>query len=260
MSTKYLGDTFDIHGGGVDLVFPHHENEIAQAEAAGKPFARWWVHNGLLTVNGEKMSKSLKNFITVEQASKTCEGSVDVLKMFFLGTHYRNPIDYSNKNLKAAEARYQGLLYFLRSTDAQREDATIPTRPLEATVKLEQEFEKAMDEDLNTPQALAALDLAINRASAVTFVTKNDSDDRQRAAKGNAVVIADALLKVGRVLGLFTGYKPLKLGAELRKLIHERETARQRKDFGTSDEIRRRIGDMGFLIADTAGGPVVLPK
>ena len=117
MSTKYLGDQFDIHGGGVDLVFPHHENEIAQAQAAGKPFATYWLHNGLLTINGQKMSKSLGNFVTVDAAIDACHGHADALKVFFLSSHYRSPVDYTASNITAAYNRWWHLARLLE--DAQ---------------------------------------------------------------------------------------------------------------------------------------------
>src|SRR3989338_8750973 len=157
MSTKFLGNTFDIHGGGLDLIFPHHENEIAQAQAAGKPFARCWVHNGLLTVNGEKMSKSSGNYITVEQALKSCQNDPNILKVLFLNSHYRSPLDYTEKNLRAAAGRANRLWDFLFAAESQRSSSD-PVTDLPEIRKCQDDFMAAMDEDLNTPQALAVLD------------------------------------------------------------------------------------------------------
>ncbi len=248
MSTKYLGEAFDIHGGGLDLIFPHHENEIAQAQAAGKPFAKYWVHHGLLTVNGEKMSKSLGNFITVEAALKECGGQPDVLKVFFLSTHYRSPIDYSPANLRAAEGRYRRLVnFFYRVMNAD-----LPTesgeQPAPAPVlNLQDEFVKAMDDDLNTPRALAALDGLVTAGYA-----SSESSHRMIASK--------YMSTLGKTLGLFKGLVGTRLSREQHELLQQREKARQQKQFKDADQIRATFAAQGLTIEDTPEGPVVLPK
>ena len=247
MSTAYLGDAFDIHGGGVDLVFPHHENEIAQAHALGKPFAKHWIHNGLLTVNGEKMSKSLGNFITVDQALKDA-GHVDALKIFFLGTHYRSPIDYSARSLQAALGRYRRMINFFHrvmNTDLPIESSEqfAPSTILE----LQDDFISAMDDDLNTPKALAALD---------GLVTAGYASSEQ----SHRVIASSYLSTLGKTLGLFGGLVSRRLSREQQELLRKREEARQRQDFAAADQIRAAFGAQGLAIEDTPEGPVVLPK
>ncbi len=248
MSTKELGDAFDIHGGGVDLVFPHHENEIAQARGAGKPFATYWVHNGLLTVNGEKMSKSLGNFVTVEEALAACGGEPDVLKVFFLGTHYRSPIDYSATNLQAASGRYRRMVHFFHRVM----NTELPTESGEAVTPadiLDQQdrFLSAMDDDLNTPKALAALDGLVTAGYA-----SSDSVHRFIASR--------SMRTLGETLGLFTGLKGWRLSPEQQQLLRKREEARQRRNFAEADKIRTDFAAQGLLIEDTPEGWVVLPK
>ena len=248
MSTKYLGDRFDIHGGGVDLVFPHHENEIAQAQAAGKPFARVWVHNGLLTVNGEKMSKSLGNFITVEDALKECGGQSDVLKVLFLSTHYRSPLDYSRTSVQAAMARYRRMVNFCHRVM----NRDLPTESGEQfkpapVLELQDEFENAMEEDLNTPRALAALD------GLVTF-------GYAASEPVHRMLASNALFALGKKLGMFVGFVGVRLSSEQLELLQKRNEARQRKDFEAADRIRAIFESPGYRIEDTPEGPVVLPS
>jgi cysteinyl-tRNA synthetase len=235
MSTKELGDAFDIHGGGVDLVFPHHENEIAQARALGKPFAKTWLHNGLLTVNGEKMSKSLGNFVTVDQALAGA-GDPNVIRMLFLGAHYRSPLDYGPAALQAARGRYDGLLEFLRRAPAGGGGGGAQVDALTA------EFAQALDDDLSTPGALAALDklAAAGRA-------------------GAAAAAARRIRELAAVLGLTFPAKT-DVPADILRRAKARDEARGRKDFASADRLRREIESLGYTIDDTPKGPVVLPK
>ncbi|MBI1992806.1 MAG: class I tRNA ligase family protein [Candidatus Omnitrophica bacterium] len=216
--------------------FPHHENEIAQAQAVGKPFAKCWVHNGLLTVNGEKMSKSLGNFITVEQALKECEGEPDVLKMFFLGAHYRSPMDYTSTNVGSASARYKNLCDFLdRAYNIGRGNEP------SSVSAFTDAFEEAMDDDLNTPKALAAFENMVNRSAC-------------------SVEAADAVRRMGGALGLLGRYEPVMLTEHQRERLNEREAARRRKDYPAGDVIRKEFAAGGLVIEDTASGPVVRRK
>ena len=269
MSTRYLGDAFDIHGGGVDLVFPHHENEIAQAQALGKPFAKYWIHNGLLTVKGEKMSKSLGNFITVEQALKECGNEAeDVLKFFFLGVHYRSPIDYTVANLDAAGGRLDGLLSFLHRADTWRSSSP-PQALCPEAAQLEQEFENAMSEDLNTSEALAVLDKLANYGNQWVLDMRlpekmhpqeelQDSSQKFSAIPMKIVRTADSILKLGRILGLFSRY--FELTPELRERVNEREMARRQKNFEKADKIRKEFEGDGLIIEDSERGPIVRRK
>jgi len=247
MSTKYLGDTFDIHGGGVDLVFPHHENEIAQAQAAGKPFARCWIHNGLLTVNGEKMSKSLGNFITVEQVLRDYSNA-DVIKLFFLKTHYRSPIDFSTERIQEAKKNCEEFSRFFQLCDQIKDNLPLGgSTDFSGALNL---FQDAMDEDLNTPEALAVL-----FAIAKTGITAIES--------GNANLLRTVrdhyttLLKLGKVFGLFQQAAPStssEITVWITFKIEERNQAKKEKDFSKADEIREEVKKRGFLLIDTAGG------
>jgi len=274
MSTAYLGDAFDIHGGGVDLVFPHHENEIAQAQALGKPFAKYWVHNGLLTVNGEKMSKSLGNYITVEAALKSAFQKPDALKTFFLGSHYRSPIDYSEENILAANRRLIGWVSFLDWAEHYRKGFDQRNIEPETVAKLRVEFMSAMDDDMNTAAALSVLDRLVTlgrqaekkllltqiRPAEISLVTFRGPDEAS-SIKNELVAAADAIRDLGsKVFGLFSKNSAEQVPEKVQTLIHERETARQRQDFKQADVLRKQIEDAGFLVADTSGGPVIRPK
>jgi len=276
MSTVYLGDAFDIHGGGVDLLFPHHENEITQAQAAGKPFAKYWVHNGLLTVNGEKMSKSLGNFITVERAIQESGGEADALKMFFLSAHYRSPIDYANESIEAARRRRLGLLMFLEGAERWRLPSKAQVPPRKEIADLVKQFETAMDDDMNTPQALASLDglvrlgnqweqglrARLKPPAGGRFQTSSDVVANQNL-KADIVRVADTIRQLGSLFGLFQKreeYEPVKLTPEHETMLRQREEARQRLDFKTADRIRQEFASQDLVIEDTDKGPLVRRK
>ncbi len=223
MSTDLLGEAFDIHGGGQDLVFPHHENELAQAIGAGKPFARTWLHNGLLTVNGQKMSKSLGNFVTIEEALK--KHPADVLRMFFLSAHYRSPLDFTWERLDEAAHAYERWTGFIAHSQRAGADGA-------GTAEIEAEFREAMEDDLNTPRALACLHRLAGHPGA-----------------------SGKLREMGKVLGFFQSAEKTDPAAE--KLIAERDEARRKKDFATSDKIRKQLTEMGYVVEDTTGKTVV---
>ena len=242
MSRAYLGHTLDIHGGGIDLVFPHHENEIAQSECACPcvPFARHWVHNGWLTVEGEKMSKSLGNFITIRDALAETPG--EVIRLVLLSTHYRHPMDWSADGLRQARANLDRLYTALRNAGAAADR-------VEDTV--EPEVEAALCDDLNTPKALAALHrLAgdLNRAG-----------DEAARTKARA-----ALHGSGALLGLlqadpeawFRGAEQEDgmSDAEIEALIAARTAARAQRDFAEADRIRDAMSAEGITLEDTADG------
>jgi len=275
MSTAYLGDAFDIHGGGVDLVFPHHENEIAQAQAAGKPFAKYWVHNGLLMVNGEKMSKSLGNFITVERALQDAFQEPDALKVFFLGAQYRSPMDYTQNNILAAASRLDGWVDFLHLARNYRSAPLLCTEPYPNELKqFKIKFFEFMDNDLNTPAALAVLDRLIawgyesveERTLLVQGRQANEAPIRYRPSDevarlhGNIVLAADTVLELARILGVLSDYKEDVVPEEIMALVNERELARGKKEFEKSDVLRKQIEELGFIVADTSSGPVIRKK
>jgi cysteinyl-tRNA synthetase len=245
MSSDILGNEFDIHGGGIDLIFPHHENEIAQSEGAGKKFARYWMHNGLLTINNEKMAKSLGNFISIKDFLAKYKDP-DYLKLLFLNTHYRHPVDYTEDKIaemKAQKERFVILLEKLNRVSGTRTPDTGPRSPLN---DFGVRFEEAMDDDFNTPLALASLfDL-------VTYANK------QMESLGSGG-IRDMLIRSSKVLGLDLSRSISASEIDddaISELIRERDGARENKDFKKSDEIRKRLVGHGIILEDTKDGTV----
>ena len=249
MSTKLLGDDFDIHGGGLDLIFPHHENEIAQAQALGKGFARCWVHNGLLTVRGEKMSKSQGNWLTLEEVFADFPHP-DHLKIFFLKTHYRSPIDFSKARMDEAKRNWEEFSWLIQHVDQLPDRVTPGAAPQKSASDGRSLFTEAMDDDVNTPKAMAALfDLTRRGREALQKGTADESATARSC-------VAD-LLDLGMVLGLFQqGVADVNAQARTRieALIKERDGARQRKDFSRADAIRTSLQDEGYHLTDTPRG------
>lgn len=251
MSMAILGESFDIHAGGQDLIFPHHENEIAQSEAAtGKPFARYWLHNGYINVDNQKMSKSLGNFFTVRDISR--EFDLEAVRMFMLSVHYRNPVNFSRELIQQAEAALTRLRTAReRLAEAQRADETPEDTVFTASLDgFRTRFEAAMDDDLNTADALGALfDLA---RACNTFVTQPRGGDAIDAA----AVLFDRLCGV---LGLLQHKRDAAAPAEALELLEQRQQARAARDFARADEIRDRLKAMGFAVEDTKQGPKLKP-
>jgi cysteinyl-tRNA synthetase len=285
MSSKFLGLPFDIHGGGMDLRFPHHENEIAQAEAAtGKRFAKYWMHIGLLTINGEKMSKSLGNIINIRDLLKAWDA--EVLRMFFVQAHYRSPPDFSEKALTDIK---KGLDRLYRVKERIEEQAKKGSRQKLVTSKLTDaeelyyhaieelqiEFESAMDDDFNTPKAFASLFDFVNASNKFFEQYPKPNPDLCHYA-------LEVYLRIGNVLTLFQptpqsqtreesgvvqklqtllsslGKKTEKKTVELlmNEVLSAREEARTSKNWHTADLIRKNLETLGFEIQDTAQGPV----
>ncbi len=244
MSVKYLGSTFDIHGGGLDLIFPHHENELAQSQAAGHAFARWWVHHGLLTVNGEKMSKSLGNYITVDQALEQCGGNPDVLKLFFLKTHYRSPIDYSGAKVEEAK---KNLEEFHRFFEHFRQVFGESDMTMVEASDEEKNFYDALEDDLNTPKALVSLFNLVNMGQKAL-------DSQSSDGKHDAYVMHRQLSDCGKRLGLFLSVKAEDLDGAIQARIDDRNAARRARDFQRADEIRQALEREGILLTDTPAG------
>jgi len=238
MSESFLGESFDIHGGGLDLVFPHHENEIAQSECAhgGRQFVRYWLHNGYVTVEGEKMSKSLGNFFTVRQLLEEGHRG-EAIRLALLSAHYRQPLDFSRDALKASKQALDRFYTALRETgDVKAEAGEIPV-----------EIAAALEDDLNTPLALSALhecSTALNKA-------------KHESAKA---ALKSALLAGGAALGLLQGnpVEWFKSGTEderaIGDLISARNAARNAKNFAEADRIRKELEDMGVILEDRPGG------
>ena len=264
MSSSLLGDSFDIHGGGRDLIFPHHENEIAQSEgASGKPFVRYWLHNGFVNVNQEKMSKSLGNFFTIRDILKIYDP--EVVRFFILTAHYRSPIDFSDQNLIEAQ---NGLSRFYEALDsAEKALAGIAEVAVtsEAGAQLETRFREAMDDDFNSALAIAHLFEGVrtmNRLSATKkFAKKPDLVAQVRDLHAT-------ILRLGEVLGIFhsqpvawltkvklAGLAKLEISQEeIDSLIEQRLAARQEKNFARSDEIRDELEARGIELLDSREG------
>lgn len=251
MSMAILGESFDIHGGGQDLIFPHHENEIAQSEAAtGKPFARYWMHNGYINVDNQKMSKSLGNFFTVRDISK--EFDLEAVRMFMLSVHYRNPVNFSRDLIRQAETALTRLRTAReRLAEAQRCEGTAEDVAWIASLAdYRNRFESAMDDDLNTADAIGVLfDFA---RACNTFVT----EPRGGEAIDAAAKLFDELVGV---LGLLQHKRETAASDEAMKLLEERQQARKAKDFARADAIREQLRQLGFAVEDTAQGPKLKP-
>jgi cysteinyl-tRNA synthetase len=248
MAMQYLGESFDLHGGGDDLIFPHHECEIAQAEACtGKPFSRYWVHNGMVNMGKEKMSKSLGNTLNIREIVKRHDP--DALRLWMLGTHYRNMLEWSEERVDESARALDRLARLLHDAAAVRSGAAAqaPAAYGEFTTR----FERAMDDDFNTPQALGVL-FDFSRVLA---------EARDRAAGGEFVAGVDELMRLGRALGLFERRAGLDgPPAEARRLASARDEARARRDFKRADELRQEIAQLGWLVEDTPSGSRLTPK
>jgi len=257
MSSDILGDEFDIHGGGIDLIFPHHENEIAQSEGAGKKFARYWIHNGLLTISGEKMAKSLGNFVTIADFLAAYKDA-DLLKLLFLGTHYRHPVDYTEEKMgetKAAKARFVILFEKINRIVESREKRVERESKSKTEIgEFRKRFEAAMDDDFNTPMALACLFDLVTHANKLMQgeqASFSDEDLAQVAAVGGL------LTELSGVLGLSLLEKKACTGiddAEVEGLIDERNKARAGKNFKRADDIRKELSEKGVILEDTKEG------
>ncbi len=244
MSQKYLGETIDIHGGGEDLVFPHHENEIAQSEAnSGKPFAHYWMHNAFLNIDNKKMSKSLGNFFTVRDISEKYD--LQVLRFFMLSAHYRSPLNFSADLMQAAK---NGLERITTCADALRAYAGDQEKGGAKQPELEtyrEKFEAAMEDDFNTADAI----------SAVFELVKYANTQLAAGCEKDEALLALALLKeLCEVLGINTEVKKDTLDAEIEALIEERQAARAAKNWARADEIRDLLASRGITLLDTKDG------
>ncbi|MBP3326589.1 MAG: cysteine--tRNA ligase [Coprococcus sp.] len=246
MSKKYIGDVIDIHAGGEDLIFPHHENEIAQSEAAnGTEFARYWMHNGFLKINNEKMSKSLGNFFTVREIAD--KYPLQVIRFFMLSAHYRSPLNFSSDLVEASKNGLARILtaveklHSITATDLIGEDMTV-NKELEAYVT---RFEAAMDDDLNTADAISVIFELIKYTNInITAETPKKTIDMALAT----------IEKLCDVLGIITEQEEELLDSDIEALIQERQEARKAKNFARADEIRNMLSDMGIILEDTREG------
>mgnify|MGYP001032914594 FL=1 len=250
MSKKYIGDIIDIHAGGEDLIFPHHENEIAQSEAANEvEFARYWMHNGFLKIDGEKMSKSLGNFFTIRDIGE--KYPLQVIRFFILSAHYRSPLNFSDTLVESAKASLERILNAVSRLEDMTE--TAPERELsEEEKQIEQKlteyvakFEQAMEDDLNTADAISAI------FELVKFTNSNVTSDNAKAIVTKAL---DTIRQLCDVLGIITKVEKEILDSDIEALIEERQAARKAKNFARADEIRDTLAEQGIILEDTREG------
>ena len=250
MSKKYLGEEIDIHAGGEDLVFPHHENEIAQSECCnGKIFAKYWMHNAFLNIDNRKMSKSLGNFFTVREIGEKYD--LQVLRFFMLNAHYRSPLNFSAELMEASKNALDRIVtcvdqlkHLLESAQgeelSQSEKAMLPE--IEGLVK---KYEESMEDDFNTADAIAAVFELVKFAN-----TQVDGS----STKAFAELLFDKITGLCDVLGLMVNKKEEVLDSVIESLIEERQAARKAKDFARADEIRDQLASMGIILKDTREG------
>ena len=252
MSKKYLGETIDIHAGGEDLIFPHHENEIAQSEAAsGKPFAHYWMHNGFLNIDNQKMSKSLNNFFTVRDIAQKYD--LQVLRFFMLSAHYRSPLNFSAELMDAAKNGLERIV--TAASNVKRLSAVAGPGEMneterelfEKTREYQDKFDAAMEDDCNTADAVSAI------FELVKFINTNACADNTSIYLKNLYARLAVLCDV---LGILIEKKEELLDEDIKRLIEERQTARKEKNFARADQIRDELEQKGILLKDTRQGVV----
>ncbi len=251
MSKKYLGDEIDIHAGGEDLIFPHHENEIAQSEAAnGKPFARYWMHNAFLNIDNRKMSKSAGNFFTVRDIISKYDPQV--LRFFMLSAHYRSPLNFSAELMEAAKNGLERILtavsnlnFLISKADGSQELTEEEKKLLEEAAAYTARFDEAMDDDFNTADAISAI------FELVKFINTNTNGESSGAY---LAALHEQIRELADVCGLIVDQKEEMLDADIEKMIEERQAARKAKDFARADAIRNELLEKGIVLEDTREG------
>lgn len=258
MSKAFLGESFDIHGGGKDLVFPHHENEIAQSEAAfGVSFAKYWMHNGFVNINSEKMSKSLGNFLMIKDVLKSCHP--EALRVFLLSSHYRNPVDYTHQYIEESESGLEKIYALL----LRIEEAGIASEP---HGDLWERFCESMDDDFNTAKAIGFIFDSVRNTNRI--LDKGALDDADKKAVAGEF---EALKKIGKILGLFNEppaeflnkkkSRAIESGnidaEEIEKFIVERRESRKAKNFARADEIRQILKEKNIVLEDKPDGTTI---
>lgn len=252
MVNKFLGTTIDIHSGGQDLIFPHHENEIAQSECAnGKPFANYWMHNGYININNKKMSKSLGNFFTVRDILKEYDG--EVIRYFMLSAHYRNPINFADTLMEQAKSAVErvytcldNLNFLLKNSEAR----PLTDKEEEYDKKLDtfkQKFIDSMDDDLNTAAAISAI-------FDIVYASNTDLSNEEKNAEAIVKKTVDLIHELGGVLGLFQKTVSDDIDAQVEELIEKRNKARAEKNWAEADAIRDKLKEMNIVLKDTPMG------
>ncbi len=250
MSRRYLGEEIDIHAGGEDLIFPHHENEIAQSEAAnGKPFAKYWMHNGFLNIDNKKMSKSEGNFFTVRDIGQKYD--LQVLRFFMLSAHYRSPLNFSAELMEAAANGYErivtsvGNLNYLMEKGASDAMSGEEKKLAEEAERYVSEFEQAMDDDFNTADAIAAI---------FELVKFANSNTREQHSREFLQSLKEKIVTLSDICGLIVEKKQEMLDGDIEALIEERQAARKDRNFQRADEIRNELLEKGIILEDTREG------
>jgi len=250
MAKKYLADEIDIHAGGEDLIFPHHENEIAQSEAAnGVPFAKYWMHNAFLNIDNKKMSKSLGNFFTVRDIAK--EYDLQVLRFFMLSAHYRNPINFSHELMESAKNSLDRIVTSVMNlTHLEKTAADLPMtdeeqKVLDLTKDIYKKFEAAMDDDFNTADAISAV---------FELVKLANSNSSETDTKAYITALKESIVKLADILGLNVVKEEELLDEDVEALINERQQARKDRNFARADEIRDELTAKGIVLEDTREG------
>ncbi|MDE6025761.1 MAG: cysteine--tRNA ligase [Lachnospiraceae bacterium] len=251
MSKKYIGDVIDIHAGGEDLIFPHHENEIAQSEAAnGTEFARYWMHNGFLKINNEKMSKSLGNFFTVREIGE--KYNLQVIRFFMLSAHYRSPLNFSAELVEASKSgldRIKTGALHLEEAEAAGKDKEMTEQEKEHAAVIDSlvsKYEEAMEDDLNTADAISVIFELVKHTNTTVKTGESTKSYVQKAYK--------TLCKLTEVLGIIVKEEAVLLDDEIENLIQERQEARKAKNFARADEIRDLLTQKGIILEDTREG------
>jgi len=248
ITEKYFGSQYDIHGGARDLIFPHHEAEIAQMEVISgkKPMVKYWLHTGFLTVKGQKMAKSLGNFITIKDFLK--KHSARILRLFVLKTHYRSPIDYNEKEIEQVKKQLERIDEFVEKLNLSRSNLHILSRfDLQ---KFEKEFERVMEDNFNTPKAIAAIFELVNKGNSLI--------DKNKLTYNDAKNILEFLRKIDKVFNfIFWGKLKEKIPHELLNLVKQRQKYREQGNWQKADEIRGKIKQMGYWVEDTKEGPKI---
>lgn len=256
MAKKHLGDTIDLHAGGQDLQFPHHENEIAQSECCnGVPFAHYWMHNAYITMNREKMSKSKGNFFTVRDIRKEYSG--EEIRFFLLSGQYRSPIDFSEELMKQARASLERMknckenLIFLKANGADGEMTEEEAKALEGFDAHRQKFIQVMDDDLNTADGISTV---------FELITAINTQAAKNATKAYAEKALETLMEFCDILGLLQEEEEAGIDPEIQKLVDERQEARKAKNFARADEIRDQLKAQGITLKDTPQGVQIIKE
>ncbi len=247
IAMKYFGPQYDIHGGAIELVFPHHEAEIAQAEATTgiKPYVRYWVHAGLLTINGQRMGRSMGNMVTVLDA--LARHSPETLRMWIASTHYRKPLDYNERDIEVAQAKVEKIVTILKRIAQSRNKAKESKASLLSEIQtLKKQFYGAMMNDINAPLALTHLFQLIS--------VVNKYIDEGRFSENDLRKAEDAVLELGEYFQIIPKVQKEKAPDQVMKLIEEREKARENRDWAAADALRQRIKELGYLVEDSTEG------